>query len=112
MTSIHRPPTPEPEEPTPAESIRLQLAGERERLKVLLRNRLEECGWKDEVRALARGALCCVADALRCRVISVSRVPLHCVAAEESKSRLVHESDITSKRLNLKNCLKPHQALA
>lgn len=66
MTSIHRPPTPEPEEPTPAESIRLQLAGERERLKVLLRNRLEECGWKDEVRALARGAPCCVALALSC----------------------------------------------
>ncbi|KAK9835222.1 hypothetical protein WJX81_006819 [Elliptochloris bilobata] len=56
MTSIHRPPTPEPEEPTPAEYIRVQLAesGERERLKSLLRHRLEECGWKDEVRALAR----------------------------------------------------------
>ncbi len=59
--SVLRPPTPEPEkpkEPTPAELIRAQLteSGERERLKGLLRNRLEECGWKDEVRALARGA--------------------------------------------------------
>jgi enhancer of yellow 2 transcription factor len=59
--SVLRPPTPEPEkpkEPTPAELIRAQLtdSGERERLKGLLCNRLEECGWKDEVRALARGA--------------------------------------------------------
>ncbi len=68
---VHRPPTPTPEEPSPAEHIQLALAesGERERLRALLRNRLEECGWKDEVKALARGALrlfitqhCCAAS--------------------------------------------------
>lgn len=43
--------------PAPA-CARLQLikSGERERLKALLREKLTECGWRDEVKARCRGA--------------------------------------------------------
>lgn len=45
--------------PTPRILVLLQLAasGERERLKSLLRDRLVECGWKEDVTRHARGAL-------------------------------------------------------
>lgn len=38
------------------EKIRVQLiaSGERERLKKLLRDKLDECGWRDEIKQLCR----------------------------------------------------------
>lgn len=36
--------------------LQLAASGERERLKALLRDRLVECGWKEDVARHARGA--------------------------------------------------------
>ncbi|GKV14748.1 hypothetical protein SLE2022_232520 [Rubroshorea leprosula] len=36
-------------------NIKMIQSGEKERLKDLLRERLAECGWEDEMRALCRG---------------------------------------------------------
>mmetsp|Transcript_13045 Transcript_13045/g.35530 ORF Transcript_13045/g.35530 Transcript_13045/m.35530 type:complete len:110 (+) Transcript_13045:68-397(+) len=54
-SKLHRPPTPEPEEAPQislAESLRIQLhqSGERDRLKALLTRKLEDCGWKDDIK--------------------------------------------------------------
>ncbi|KAJ6776953.1 ENHANCER OF YELLOW 2 TRANSCRIPTION FACTOR, partial [Salix koriyanagi] len=58
--SVNRPPTPddtaeeEEKQPTLQETINIKLieSGEKERLMELLRERLIECGWKDEMKAL------------------------------------------------------------
>ncbi|CAI9093210.1 OLC1v1028653C1 [Oldenlandia corymbosa var. corymbosa] len=58
-SSVKRPPTPDVEEeeqdrqPSLQEIINLKFAesGEKERLKELLRERLIECGWKDEMKS-------------------------------------------------------------
>ncbi|CAM6110437.1 unnamed protein product [Calypogeia fissa] len=58
--SINRPPTPDADEdkeaePTLQEIINIKIeSGEKERLKELLRERLIECGWKDELKAQCR----------------------------------------------------------
>ncbi|KAG6793341.1 hypothetical protein POTOM_002548 [Populus tomentosa] len=61
--SVNRPPTPddtaeeeEEKQPTLHETINIKLieSGEKERLTELLRERLIECGWKDEMKALCR----------------------------------------------------------
>ncbi|XP_020539009.1 transcription and mRNA export factor ENY2 isoform X2 [Jatropha curcas] len=60
--SVNRPPTPvsnqvlvnPSQELTLQEIINLIESGERERLKQLLRERLIECGWKDEMQAICR----------------------------------------------------------
>eukprot|EP00976_Prorocentrum_cordatum_P084465 1185658-Prorocentrum_minimum.AAC.4 len=58
MASINRPPTPEADdhEPTLQETINAKLvqSGEKERLRQLLRERLVECGWRDELKAKCR----------------------------------------------------------
>jgi hypothetical protein len=52
------------------QKIRTQLieSGEKERLKQLLRRKLQECGWRDDIKERCRGALCSGASraALRC----------------------------------------------
>eukprot|EP00271_Cylindrocystis_brebissonii_P013016 TRINITY_DN3255_c0_g2_i1.p2 TRINITY_DN3255_c0_g2~~TRINITY_DN3255_c0_g2_i1.p2 ORF type:complete len:119 (+),score=16.21 TRINITY_DN3255_c0_g2_i1:308-664(+) len=65
-SSVNRPPTPELDdevvpdsevpEPTLQDivNIRLIQSGEKERLKELLRERLIECGWRDDLKAHAR----------------------------------------------------------
>ncbi|CAI7930632.1 unnamed protein product [Closterium sp. NIES-54] len=63
-SSVNRPPTPEPEgrvggggEPTSLRQVvdaKLLESGEKERLKTLLRDRLEECGWADDLLVYAR----------------------------------------------------------
>ncbi|CAI5531583.1 unnamed protein product, partial [Closterium sp. Naga37s-1] len=63
-SSVNRPPTPEPEgrvggggEPTSLRQVvdaKLLESGEKERLKTLLRDRLEECGWTDDLLVYAR----------------------------------------------------------
>ncbi|XP_020692106.2 transcription and mRNA export factor ENY2 [Dendrobium catenatum] len=62
--SVNRPPTPdvddEPQkEPTLQEIINIKLieSGEKEKLMDLLRERLIECGWRDEMKTLCR---CCL----------------------------------------------------
>ncbi|XP_008654967.1 transcription and mRNA export factor ENY2-like isoform X1 [Zea mays] len=57
--SINRPPTPSAEEdrdkqPSLGEIINIKLVetGEKEKLMELLRERLAECGWRDEMKAL------------------------------------------------------------
>ncbi|CAN0924958.1 Transcription and mRNA export factor ENY2 [Linum grandiflorum] len=57
--SVNRPPTPDTveeqeKEPSFHEIINVKLveSGEKERLMELLRERLIECGWKDEMKAL------------------------------------------------------------
>ncbi|CAL5325422.1 unnamed protein product [Camellia sinensis] len=59
--SVNRPPTPdardEQQKDTTLEeiiNIKLSESGEKERLMELLRERLMECGWKDEMKALCR----------------------------------------------------------
>ncbi|KAL8474866.1 hypothetical protein ACS0TY_031328 [Phlomoides rotata] len=66
--SVNRPPTPDvrddddddddgrPKEPTLHQIVNIKLmeSGEKERLMELVRERLVECGWKDEMRALCR----------------------------------------------------------
>ncbi|GJP31207.1 hypothetical protein CLOM_g9892 [Closterium sp. NIES-68] len=61
--SVNRPPTPEPEvrerrdEPMSLREVvdaKLLESGEKERLKTLLRDRLEECGWSDDLLVYAR----------------------------------------------------------
>ncbi|KAA8548234.1 hypothetical protein F0562_004505 [Nyssa sinensis] len=59
--SVNRPPTPDAredqeKEPTFQEIINIKMieSGEKERLMELLRERLTECGWKDEMKALCR----------------------------------------------------------
>jgi len=59
--SINRPPTPSAEEdrdkePSLEEAINIKLveSGEKEKLMELLRERLVECGWRDEMKALCR----------------------------------------------------------
>ncbi|XP_020580659.1 transcription and mRNA export factor SUS1 [Phalaenopsis equestris] len=59
--SVNRPPTPEiddepQKEPTLQEIINIKLieSGEKEKLMDLLRERLIECGWRDEMKALCR----------------------------------------------------------
>jgi enhancer of yellow 2 transcription factor len=57
--AINRPPTPEAEEDREfslEEKIRYQLlaSGERDKLKSLLREKLNECGWKEEIKILSR----------------------------------------------------------
>mmetsp|Transcript_30411 Transcript_30411/g.51244 ORF Transcript_30411/g.51244 Transcript_30411/m.51244 type:complete len:105 (-) Transcript_30411:294-608(-) len=58
MSSINRPPTPEADEHEPSlqETINAKLvqSGEKERLRQLLRERLVECGWKDDLKAKCR----------------------------------------------------------
>ncbi|KAJ7974804.1 Transcription and mRNA export factor ENY2, partial [Quillaja saponaria] len=62
--SVNRPPTPDvlenrPEkEPTLQEIVNIKLieSGEKERLMELLRERLAECGWRDEMKALCSRA--------------------------------------------------------
>eukprot|EP00884_Botryococcus_braunii_P003055 jgi/Botrbrau1/12750/Bobra.67_1s0109.1 len=62
LDPAHRPPTPDPEEDpsnielTLEDEIRLKLrrSGELERLKLVLKERLEDCGWRDDVYAQAR----------------------------------------------------------
>lgn len=57
-SNINRPPTPDPDdgvkEFTLEEKIRIQLvsSGEYDRLKSKLRQRLEDCGWKDHIKEL------------------------------------------------------------
>ncbi|CAI5984741.1 unnamed protein product [Closterium sp. NIES-65] len=63
-SSVNRPPTPEPEgrvggggEPTSLRQVvdaKLLESGEKERLKTLLQDRLEECGWTDDLLVYAR----------------------------------------------------------
>jgi len=38
-------------------AARLQETGERERLEELLRTKLVECGWRDELKAFCKGKL-------------------------------------------------------
>ncbi|KAF5457391.1 hypothetical protein F2P56_021495, partial [Juglans regia] len=59
--SVNRPPTPDvgdtqEKQPTLEEIINIKFieSGEKERLMELLRERLIECGWKDEMKALCR----------------------------------------------------------
>ncbi|KAK1425921.1 hypothetical protein QVD17_21285 [Tagetes erecta] len=61
--SIKRPPTPDAEEEEEEDreatleqiiNIKLISSGEKERLKEVLRERLNECGWKDEMKSLCR----------------------------------------------------------
>ncbi|XP_056696389.1 transcription and mRNA export factor ENY2 isoform X2 [Spinacia oleracea] len=59
--SVNRPPTPDAgdeqeKELTLQEKINIKLmeSGEKERLMDLLRERLIECGWKDEMKAVCR----------------------------------------------------------
>ncbi|XP_074581857.1 transcription and mRNA export factor ENY2 [Curcuma longa] len=59
--SINRPPTPNPDEEPEKElsipeiiNIKLIESGEKEKLMELLRERLIECGWRDEMRSLCR----------------------------------------------------------
>ncbi|XP_057251617.1 transcription and mRNA export factor ENY2 isoform X2 [Beta vulgaris subsp. vulgaris] len=59
--SVNRPPTPDAgdeqeKELTVQEKINIKLieSGEKERLMNLLRERLIECGWKDEMKAICR----------------------------------------------------------
>ncbi|XP_021727984.1 transcription and mRNA export factor SUS1 [Chenopodium quinoa] len=59
--SVNRPPTPDAgdeqeKELTLSEKINIKLieSGEKERLMDLLRERLIECGWKDEMKAICR----------------------------------------------------------
>ncbi|WOL03719.1 hypothetical protein Cni_G12439 [Canna indica] len=59
--SINRPPTPNPDEEPEKElsvqeiiNIKLIESGEKEKLMELLRERLIECGWRDEMKALCR----------------------------------------------------------
>jgi hypothetical protein len=59
---IPRHPAPRHAAPAPPHPRSQQLvqSGERERLKQLLRDKLTECGWRDEVKQRARGVgLCC-----------------------------------------------------
>ncbi|KAJ7013828.1 hypothetical protein NC653_003455 [Populus alba x Populus x berolinensis] len=65
--SVNRPPTPddtaeeeEEKQPSLHETINIKLieSGEKERLTELLRERLIECGWKDEMKALCRIIRC------------------------------------------------------
>uniref|UniRef100_A0A2P2K9S4 Uncharacterized protein MANES_15G160700 n=2 Tax=Rhizophora mucronata TaxID=61149 RepID=A0A2P2K9S4_RHIMU len=62
--SVNRPPTPDAVEiqqkrPTLEEIINIKLieSGEKERLMELLRERLTECGWKDDMKSLCRFSL-------------------------------------------------------
>ncbi|XP_047333079.1 transcription and mRNA export factor ENY2-like [Impatiens glandulifera] len=59
--SVNRPPTPDSKDDrqrdlTLQETINIKLieSGEKERLMELLRERLIDCGWKDEMRTLCR----------------------------------------------------------
>ncbi|KAF6150079.1 hypothetical protein GIB67_002861 [Kingdonia uniflora] len=59
--SINRPPTPDTEEDREQElslqeiiNIKMIESGELERLKELLRERLIECGWRDEMKSICR----------------------------------------------------------
>lgn len=61
---MNRPPTPDVQEnqekePTLQETINIKLieSGEKERLMELLRERLVECGWKDEMKAHCRAVI-------------------------------------------------------
>ncbi|KAE8816215.1 Transcription and mRNA export factor SUS1 [Hordeum vulgare] len=65
-SSINRPPTPDQEEEEEEEGVgkeaslgdiinlKLVESGEKERLMELLRERLVECGWRDDMKALCR----------------------------------------------------------
>uniref|UniRef100_A0A2P2K9X5 Transcription and mRNA export factor ENY2 n=1 Tax=Rhizophora mucronata TaxID=61149 RepID=A0A2P2K9X5_RHIMU len=62
--SVNRPPTPDAVEiqqkrPTLEEIINIKLieSGEKERLMELLRERLTECGWKDDMKSLCRALI-------------------------------------------------------
>eukprot|EP00899_Mesostigma_viride_P003270 jgi/Mesvir1/12944/Mv05959-RA.1 len=64
--SVNRPPTPPDDENLRADkeltlqeaiSLKLIQSGEKERLKELLRERLLECGWRDDLRAQCRSIL-------------------------------------------------------
>ncbi|GMY13083.1 transcription and mRNA export factor ENY2 [Fagus crenata] len=63
--SVNRPPTPDVQEnqekePTLQETINIKQlieSGEKERLMELLRERLVECGWKDEMKAHCRAVI-------------------------------------------------------